>query len=83
MLFRSTVESVASLGISEGKITGRKNKSIIKTHKLRAQQQLPVEQQPTLSSPTRYQGREREERAALLRVRTRPECPKGNLRELT
>ena len=25
----------------------------------------------------------REDRAALLRVRTRPECPKGNLRELT
>ena len=25
----------------------------------------------------------REVQAALLRVRTRPECPKGNLRELT
>ena len=25
----------------------------------------------------------REARAALLRVRTRPECPEGNLRELT
>ena len=25
----------------------------------------------------------REEQAALLRVRTRPECPEGNLRELT
>ena len=28
-------------------------------------------------------GLDREPRAALLRVRTRPECPKGNLRELT
>ena len=27
-------------------------------------------------------GLGREARAALLRVRTRPECPKGNLREL-
>ena len=28
-------------------------------------------------------GLDREARASLLRVRTRPECPKGNLRELT
>ena len=28
-------------------------------------------------------GLGREARAALLRVRTRPECPKGNLRKLT
>ena len=28
-------------------------------------------------------GLEREVRASLLRVRTRPECPEGNLRELT
>ena len=28
-------------------------------------------------------GLGREARAALLRVRTRPECPEGNLRELT
>ena len=28
-------------------------------------------------------GLGREEQAALLRVRTRPECPEGNLRELT
>ena len=27
-------------------------------------------------------GLKREVRAALLRVRTRPECPEGNLREL-
>ena len=29
------------------------------------------------------QGLGREAPAALLRVRTRPECPEGNLRELT
>ena len=35
-----------------------------------------------LASPTSKWGRDREERAALLRVRTGPECPEGNLREL-
>ena len=37
----------------------------------------------TLASTTSKQGLDREVRAALLRVRTRPECPEGNLRELT
>ena len=37
----------------------------------------------TLASATSKQGLNREARAALLRVRTRPECPEGNLRELT
>ena len=32
---------------------------------------------------TSRQGLGREARAALLRVRTRPECPEGSLRELT
>ena len=36
-----------------------------------------------LTSTTSKQGQNREERAALLRVRTGPECPEGNLRELT
>jgi len=39
-----------------------------------------VGQMPT--STTSERGLGREVRAALLRVRTRPECPKGNLREL-
>ena len=34
-------------------------------------------------STTSKQGLGREARAAFLRVRTGPECPKGNLRELT
>ena len=34
-------------------------------------------------SATSKRGLGREARAALLRVRTRPECPEGNLRELT
>ena len=37
----------------------------------------------TLASATSKWGLGRELRAALLRVRTRPECPDGNLRELT
>ena len=35
------------------------------------------------ASTTSEWGLGREVWAALLRVRTRPECPKGNLRELT
>ena len=37
----------------------------------------------TPAPATSKQGLGREVRAALLRVRTRPECPEGNLRELT
>ena len=40
-----------------------------------------AEQMP--ASTTSKQGLGREARAALLRVRTRPECPEGNLKELT
>ena len=36
-----------------------------------------------LSSTTRKQGLNREPGAPLLRVRTGPECPEDNLRELT
>ena len=36
-----------------------------------------------LASATSKRGLGREARAALLKVRTRPKCPKGNLRELT
>ena len=37
----------------------------------------------TPTSATSKQRLGREARAALLRLRTRPECPKGNLRDLT
>ena len=36
----------------------------------------------TLTSPTSKRGLDREVWTALLRVRTGPECPEGNLREL-
>ena len=35
------------------------------------------------ATATSKQGLGREVQSALLRVRTRPECPEGNLRELT
>ena len=37
----------------------------------------------TLASATSKRGLNRKVRAALLRVRTGPDCPEGNLRELT
>ena len=37
----------------------------------------------TPAAATNKQGLGTEARAALLRVRTRPECPEGHLRELT
>ena len=37
----------------------------------------------TLASATSKQGLDREAWVALLSVRTGPECPEGNLRELT
>ena len=37
----------------------------------------------TPASTTSKRGLDREAPAALLRVRTQPECPEGNLRELT
>ena len=38
---------------------------------------------PDALSATSKKGLDREAQAALLRVRTGPECPEGNLRELT
>ena len=44
---------------------------------------MPNNNSQMLASPTSKRSREREEWAALLRVRTGPESPEGNLRELT
>ena len=73
---------MASLGTSEGNITGRKKKKKLKPT-------VPNSNSPsgeaaqTLAYTTSKRGMSREARAALLRVRTGPECPKGNLIELT
>ena len=44
---------------------------------------LSQEAVQTLASTTTKRGPDREVRAGLPRVRTGPECPEGNLRELT
>ena len=73
---------MGSFGISEGNITRRKKKKYPPqiTH-LTTTPRGEVAQ--TLPSATSKWGLNREARAALLRVRTRPECPEKNLRELT
>ena len=73
---------MGSFGISEGNITGRrKKKKTQQTKHLTATPSREVAQ--TLVSTSGEQGLNREAQAALLRVRTRPECPEDNLRELT
>ena len=73
---------MGSFGISEGNKTGRK-KQINKTHRLQRLIITPRgEVAQTLTSATSKQGLNRETQAALLRVRTGPECPEDNLREL-
>ena len=77
---------MGSFGISEGNITGRKKKE-------RKKERNPTDCVPNNNfqqgtSPDTHDchqqagGLYREVRAALLRVKTRPECPEGNLREL-
>ena len=71
---------MGSFGISEGNIlVGHTKKTQITS--LTATPSREVAQ--TLASITSKRGLTREERAALLRVRTGPECPEDNLRELT
>ena len=47
------------------------------------QEDLYLSQKPEQASATTKAGLNREAQAALLRVRMGPECPEGNLRELT
>ena len=63
-----------------GNLTGRKNKQTPQITCLKATPSRKVPQTP--ASATSKRGRSREERAALLRVRTGPECPEGSRREL-
>ena len=70
---------MGSFGISEGNKTGKKKRSPQYMH-LTATPSGEVAQM--LASDISKQGLNREPRAALLRVRTRHECPEGNLREI-
>ena len=73
---------MGSFGISEGNITERKEKKSPQNRRLTATPSREVAQ--TLASATSEQGLDRGAWVALsvLRVRTRPECPEDNLREL-
>ena len=72
--------SVGSLGISEGNITGRGKK---KNPQIMHQAATPSgEVAWSLATTSSKWGLNREVPAALLRVRTGPECPENNLREL-
>ena len=72
--------SGGSFHISEGNLTGRENKLNPQTTCLKTTPSRKVPQ--TLSSTTSKWGQDGEEQEALLRVRTGPECPEGNWREL-
>ena len=81
-----TRETGGSFQISVGQPNGGKRN---KTHRLHAykkkkkKKKTPSRKVPqTISSATSKWGLNGEERAALLRVRTRPECPDGNQKEL-
>ena len=78
-----TGRSVGSFGVSEGNITGREKKKK-KNPQITCLTATPSgEIAQKLVSATSKRGLNREVRAALLRVRTWPECPEDNLRELT
>ena len=73
---------MVSFRISKGNITRRKKKS---PQNMLLTTTANGEVAQTLPSATSEQGLAREAWAtsSMLRVRTRPECPKDNLRELT
>ena len=77
-----TSKSVVSLGTSEGNITWRKNKYLKPTDYM-SKTTFSGEAAQTLMFSTSMRRLGMEAGASLLRVRTGPECPKGNLRGLT
>ena len=78
--------SVGSFGISEGNIIrrkGKKKKNNPQDTCLTATASREVAQMLTSATGAQGQGRETQAASSVLRVRTRPECPEDNLRELT
>ena len=78
----NTSGSVASFGISEGNITGRKKNKIKPTDDT-PNRNSQWRSSPDTQSATNKWGPNREVQATLFRLRTRPECPGDNLRGLT
>ena len=74
---------MANLGTTEGNITGRKNKQLKPIDSIPNGNSPSGEAAQRSASATSKWGLGREAWAALLRVRTGPEGPEGNLRELT
>ena len=75
---------MGSFGISEANITRKGGEKKTKKPQITCLTTTPsgeVAQTPT--SATSKQGVNREVPAAPFRIGTRPECPEGNLRELT
>ena len=74
---------MGSFGISEGNITGRKKKKNPQNMHLTATPSREVAQMLVLATSDRGLDREVWVASSVLRVRTGPECPEDNLRELT
>ena len=74
---------MGSFEISEGNITERKNKTKQPTdHSPNCNSQWRSSLDSSHPSASSQQGLNREAGGYMLRVRTKPECPEGNLREL-
>ena len=74
---------MASLGSTEGNITGRKNIQLTPTDYEPYGKSPSGEAAQTPASTISKRGLGREALAALLRVKIWPECPEHNLSELT
>ena len=72
---------MGSFGVSESNIRGRGKKNKKQNMRLTATPSKEVAQM--LTSTTSKQGLDKEVQAACFRIRTWPECPEDNLRELT
>ena len=75
--------SVGNFGISEGNIIRRKGGGSPQNTCLTATASKEVAQMLTSATGEQGQGREAQAASSVLRVRTGPECPEDNVRELT
>ena len=74
---------VASFGIPQGNITGEKKEKNSQNMQLIATASREVAQVLLLATSKLGLGRNAQAASSVLSVRTRPECPENNLRELT
>ena len=74
---------VASFGISQGNITGKKKEKNSQNMQLIATSSREVAQVLLFATSKLGLGRKAQAASSVLSVRTRHECPENNLRELT